>query len=233
MSVPKHVGFIMDGNRRFAKRLMAKPWKGHEWGSDKLRDVLDWCKDAGVEEVTVYAFSIQNFNRPQEEFDYIMDVFESSAQELIDDPSFTDDEHGVRINFIGRLHKFPDRVEATMRELMERTQDNDAYVLNIAVAYGGREEVLDAVKRVSERVQKGELDIDEINEASFSDELYMQDEPDLIIRTGGERRTSNFLAWQSTYSEWIFIDKMWPEFSADDFSDCLAAYEERERRFGR
>jgi undecaprenyl diphosphate synthase len=229
--VPKHVGFILDGNRRFAKKLMLKPWKGHEWGADKFEKILDWCHEFGIKELTAYIFSIQNFNRPKQEFDYLMKLVLESAEKVFHDERV--DNYGIRINFIGRIHLFPKEVRDVIDKLMERTKHNSNYIVNFAFGYGGREEVIDAVKKISEKIKSGDLDVKDINEEVFSENLYITDEPEMIIRTGGEHRTSNFLIWQSHYSEWFFVDKLWPEFEKEDFVRCLQEYSDRERRFGR
>lgn len=229
--VPRHVAIIMDGNRRFARHLMLKPWMGHEWGAKKFQQVLDWCRELGVRELTVYAFSIQNFGRPKEEFDYMMNLFRKEYGAFKDDPRIY--EHRIRINFLGRLGMFPDDIQAMMRDLMARTQAHDRYVINFAMAYGGREEVVDAAVRLAREIRDGTLDAEQINEAVFERHLYSRSAPDLVIRTGGDHRTSNFLIWQANYAEWIFLDKTWPEFEREDFEQCLADYAERERRFGK
>lgn len=230
--VPRHVGLIMDGNRRFARRLMMKPWMGHEWGAKKVHKVLEWSKELGVKEVTFYAFSIQNFQRPEKEFHYLMDVFCKEFDNLMKEEEKLKKE-GLRINFIGRLNMFPEKVHSRMLKLMEMTKDNTGYTVNFAMAYGGREEVLDAVHKIAEQIQKGELDVESINEESFAKNLYLNSEPDLIIRTGGEKRISNFLTWQNTYSELIFLDKHWPEFEKEDYITAIQEYTSRERRFGK
>jgi tritrans,polycis-undecaprenyl-diphosphate synthase [geranylgeranyl-diphosphate specific] len=229
--VPKHVGIIMDGNRRLAKKLMLKPWMGHEWGAKKVEEVLDWCRESGIKELTLYAFSVQNFNRPKEEFDYLMKIFKENFARLKNDPKLS--EYGIRINVIGRLWMFPKDVEQEMQEVMKLTKGYSNYTINFAMAYGGQEEVVDAAKKIAEQVKSGSLNIDEINEETFARNLYMPDQPDLIIRTGGEMRTSNFLAFQSVYSEWFFIEKMWPEFEKSDWTDIMDEYGKRERRFGK
>jgi tritrans,polycis-undecaprenyl-diphosphate synthase [geranylgeranyl-diphosphate specific] len=232
--VPRHVGIIMDGNRRFAKKLMMKPWMGHEWGAKKLRSVLEWSKELGIKEVTFYAFSIQNFNRPKHEFDYLMNVFCKEFDDLMKEENFAKlKQDGIRIDFIGRLQKFPEKVHSIMLKLMEMTKEHDKYHIHFAMAYGGREEVLDAVQKIAEQVKKGELDVATINEKTFAENLYLNSEPDLVIRTGGERRTSNFLTWQSTYSELVFLEKHWPELEKEDFIAAIQEYSERDRRFGR
>jgi len=229
--VPKHIGIILDGNRRFSKKLMMKPWMGHEWGAKKVEKLFDWCKELGVKELTLYSFSVENFNRPKVEFDYLMNIFIKEFGRLKNDKRL--DEDKVRINFIGRIWMFPKELQEIMNELMEKTKNYDGYIVNFAMAYGGRAEVIDAVKKMASQVKKGEVDVDSINEESFSKNLYMQDEPDLIIRTGGEKRTSNFLIWQSAYAEFIFLEKMWPEFEKEDLIESIEEYGRRNRRFGR
>lgn len=229
--VPKHIAIIMDGNRRFSKRLMMKPWKGHEWGAKKVEKLVDWCKDFGVKEMTLYAFSVENFNRPKKEFDYLMNLFIDSFDKMKDDKRIY--ESKIKINIIGRIWMFPQEVQMRMKDIMEKTKDHDQYTINFAMAYGGRTEVIDATKKIAEQVKQGKINVEDINEECFSRNLYNPDEPELIIRTGGERRTSNFLPYQSAYSEWIFLEKMWPEFEKEDFAACIEEYARRERRFGK
>lgn len=229
--VPKHIGVVLDGNRRFAKKLMMKPWKGHEWGARKVEKLLEWAEEIGVKELTLYSFSIQNMNRPKEEFDYLMQLFMKEFKQLKNDPRL--EKEGIRVNIIGRIHLFPEDVHNIMKEIMEQTKDNDKFILNFAMAYGGREEVIDAVIKLSQDVKDGKVDVDKINEEIFENYLYTVDEPDLIIRTGGDNRTSNFLIWQSNYSEWFFLEKTWPEFEKEDFVKVVEEFQSRERRFGR
>jgi len=231
MNVPKHVGIILDGNRRFAKRLMLKRWKGHEYGAEKIRKLLDWCKELDIREVTLYVFSIENFDRPKEEFDYLMKLFNSEFSKLIEDKRLKED--GVQINFIGRIHMFPKAVEEKMRRLMEITKNHSTYVLNFAMAYGGRAEVIDATRKIASQVAKGELDVEAINEEVFDKNVYMDSKPDLIIRTSGEKRLSGFLLWQGAYAEISFVDKFWPDFEKEDFLTCIQEYSLRDRRFGK
>ena len=229
VNVPKHVAIVLDGNRRFAKKLMLKPWKGHEWGKGKVEKLFEWAKELGVNELTLYAFSIQNLNRPKEEFDYLMKLFVESFNGIKNDIKIKE----VKMNFIGRINLFPKEVQKAMNELMEKTKDNIPYIVNFAMAYGGQEEVIDAVKKISEQVKEGKLDINKINEESFKDYLHLKNSPELIIRTGGEKRTSNFLNYQAAYSEWIYLEKMWPEFEKEDFEECIKEYSSRQRRFGK
>ncbi len=230
-NVPRHIGIIIDGNRRFAKRLMLKPWKGHEWGAKKLEHVFEWCREYNIKELTLYAFSYENFNRPKEEFDYLMDLFCREFDKLAGDKRIH--ENKMRINIIGRIWMFPKKVQDRMHRIMDLTKDYNQYIVNFAMAYGGRAEVVDATKKIAEQVKENKLKIEEINEEIFSKELYMKDEPDLIIRTS-ESRLSGFLPWQSTYSELIFLpDTLWPEFEKKDFIACINEFQKRQRRFGK
>ncbi len=230
--VPRHVSIILDGNRRFAKKLMLKPWKGHEWGAKKIKELLEWSRDLGIKELTLFTFSIENFNRPKEEFDYLMNLFKKEFKELIKNQ---EDLHKnkLRINFIGRIEMFPKEVCDCMKELMEITKDNKEYIVNFAMAYGGRAEIIDATKKIARDIKEGKLNIENINEETFSKCLYMPDEPDLIIRTS-ESRLSGFLLWQGSYAEIIFLpDTLWPELTKEKFTECIEEYSRRQRRFGR
>ena len=232
--VPRHIGVILDGNRRFAKKLMLKPWMGHEWGAKKFREFLKWCNELGVQEVTAYCFSIQNFNRPKNEFDFLMDIFAKEFSDLAAPENIAKmKENGLRINFLGRISMFPEKVLKGMRKLMEQTKDHKPYLVNFAMAYGGREEVIDAVRKLGEDIKAGKVDISKINEESFGNYLYLNSDPDLIIRTGGEKRTSNFLPWQGIYSEWFFLEKTWPEIEKKDLEQVFAEFNDRDRRFGK
>jgi len=233
--VPNHIGIILDGNRRFAKKLMLKPWKGHEWGRDKIKKLLEWCQEIGIHELTVYAFSIQNFQRPKKEFNYLMRLFNDAFAEFINDTSEENKKklNQIQIQFIGRIWMFPQEIQDQMKKLTEITANNQPYKINFAMAYGGREEVIDAVKKIADAVKKGKIDINTINEETFAENLYLNSEPELIIRTGGDHRTSNFLIWQSHYSEWFFLEKTWPEFEKEDLTQVINEFSQRERRFGK
>ncbi len=228
---PRHIAIILDGNRRFAKRLMLEPWKGHDYGKKKVEEILDWSKDLGITELTFYAFSMQNFNRPKQEFDYLMGIIRKAFIEFLDDKRI--DEYKIRIRVIGRYKLFPKDVVEALENAMERTKDYTNYTLNFALAYGGREELTDTIKVIAQKVIDGELSPDNIDEETVAENLYMSSEPDLIIRTGGEKRTSNFLMWQASYSEWFFIDKTWPEFTKEDLIAIVEEFNQRERRFGK
>ncbi|MBW2992626.1 di-trans,poly-cis-decaprenylcistransferase [Candidatus Woesearchaeota archaeon] len=229
--VPRHIGIILDGNRRFSRRLMLKPWMGHEWGAKKVEKVFDWAKEIGIKELTLYAFSVENFDRPKEEFDYLMGVFSKEFEKLLKDERVHKDR--IRINFIGRIEMFPKEVHEKMYKLMEMTKDYDNYIVNFAMAYGGRAEIIDATKKVADKVRKGELDVEGINEEVFRKNLYLDSDPDLIIRTSGEQRISGFLLWQCSYAEFFFCPKLWPEFEKEDLLEAIEDYSNRDRRFGK
>ena len=229
--VPSHLGIIMDGDRTFAKRLMLKPWKGHEFGAKKLQSLLEWCREFKIKELTLYTFSIENFDRPKEEFDMLMKLFEKEGEALLKDPR--PHEQKIRFNFIGRLEMFPEKLQKVMKNIMETTKNYSDYIVNVAVAYGGRAEIIDATKKISKQIKEGKIDINSINEEVFRKNLYLESEPDLIIRTS-QSRLSGFLLWQSSYAEIIFLPNvLWPEFNKEHLISCLKEYETRQRKFGK
>jgi tritrans,polycis-undecaprenyl-diphosphate synthase [geranylgeranyl-diphosphate specific] len=229
----KHIGIILDGNRRFAKRLMKSPWKGHEWGAGKIRKLLEWCRDFDIKYVTLYTFSIQNFSRPKKEFDFLMKLLKKEALELLD-PEHDVHKYKIRFKAIGRVHLFPKDVQEAIRKVENATKNYNNYFVNVAAAYGGQEEITDAVIDIAKKISKGIIKVKDVNEKLIRHSLYTDGTPypELIIRTGGEKRLSNFLLWQSAYSELMFIDKLWPEFNKKDFTKCIKEFEKRERRFG-
>ena len=230
-----HIGVILDGNRRYAKKNNIHAWEGHKEGAKKIDELIEWCKEIKIKELTLYAFSIENFERPEKEKAVLFNLFRAKIKKLKKDKKIEEDKIGI--NFIGRLDMFPKDIYEGMQELMERTKNNNnnnnKFKINFAMAYGGRQEIVDAVKKISNSVKKGELKEEEIDEKVVGENIYLSDEPDLIIRPGGERRVSNFLIWQSYYSEWYFTDKLWPEFTKEDFVDAVKDFKNRERRFGR
>ncbi|MBU2637610.1 MAG: di-trans,poly-cis-decaprenylcistransferase [Nanoarchaeota archaeon] len=229
----KHIGIILDGNRRFAKRLLQKPWDGHQKGAENVENVIQWARELNIKELTLYAFSEQNFQRAKEEVEFLMKIFSKTFQRLIDDRLEKLNKNGIRINFIGRISKFPGEVHDKMQQLMQLTKDNKELTVNFAMAYGGREEIIDTAVKIAKEVKEGNLSPENITEEVFAKHLYLNSDPDFIIRTGGDRRTSNFLVWQSNYSEWFFLEKTWPEFTKEDLMQCIEEFEERERRFGK
>ncbi len=227
--VPRHVGIILDGNRRFAKRLMLKPWKGHEWGAKKIQKLVDWCLEYDLKELTLYVFSLENFDRPKTEFNFLMDLFRKEFSNFKNDPKLK----FTRVNFIGRIQMFPKDIQEIMQELMEKTKNNKKFILNFAMAYSGRAEIIDATRRIASLLQNNKITERDINDELFSNNLYTSSEPDLIIRTS-ESRLSGFMLWQGAYAEIEFLpDTLWPEFSKKDFVKCLQEYSKRDRRFGK
>ncbi len=232
---PEHIAIILDGNRRFAKKLMLKPWMGHQWGKEKVGKLIEWCIELGIKEVTMYAFSVENFNRPKEEFDFIMNLFREACEQLKNDEKLQEKgkKLGIKVRFLGRTGMFPEDIQKFMHEIMEKSADNKGILVNFCMAYGGRQEIADAAKRMAADVQSGKLSAAEVNDDTFKKYLYMPEDPDLIIRTGGEKRLSGFLLYQSSYSELFFLEKTWPEFEKEDLISVIEEFRQRERRFGK
>ena len=230
--IPKHIAIIMDGNRRYAREQGLEPKEGHLAGKEKIKDVLEWCMRMGVKTLTVYAFSTENFNRDPEEVSFLMELIGTSLRELADDEHII--ENRVRLRAIGERDAIPDDMREAIEYAESKTVDFDDYFFNMAIAYGGRQEIVSAVKDISSRVASGELDIDDIDESTISDCLYTFDlpDPDLVLRTSGEFRVSNFLLWQLAYSELYFTDVYWPSFRYIDFLRAIRSYQQRARRFG-
>jgi tritrans,polycis-undecaprenyl-diphosphate synthase [geranylgeranyl-diphosphate specific] len=229
--VPRHIGFILDGNRRFAKLRGLRPWRGHEFGRDTVHRLLDWCLEFGVKELTLYTFSLQNFSRPQMEVTKLMSMLEKELKVLAKDKRVH--EHRVRIQVIGEVERLPEHVQKAIREVEAATAEYDDFVLNACIAYGGKEEIFSAVKTLMKQVANKVIDVADVTLETFESHLFLKSQPDMIIRTGGDNRTSNFLPWQSTYSEWFFVKKLLPEFEREDFHKILEEYSSRERRFGK
>ncbi|MBI2133869.1 di-trans,poly-cis-decaprenylcistransferase [Candidatus Woesearchaeota archaeon] len=226
---PGHVAIILDGNRRYAKKLGMNRLKGHEYGAKKLIEVLGWLKDAGVREVTLYTLSTENLKRSAVEINALFMLFSESIKKAKNDSRLKDT--GTRVRFIGNLSLLPMQLQNEMADLQEITKSQKRMTVNFAIAYGGRTEIVEAAKRIAIEAKKGNEP--EISEDTFSSYLYLSSEPDLLIRPGGEKRLSNFLLWQLAYTELIFIDKLFPELEKEDIMQCLAEYEVRERRMGK
>lgn len=229
--VPKHIAIVLDGNRRYAKKLGMQPWKGHELGLRKLEELCRWCIELGVKELTLYCFSIENFKRAKKEIDYLFDLFWREFDKIRQSKDIYKDK--VKVNVIGRMGMFPQRMQKAMKDAMDKTKKNKKLVVNFALAYGGRQEIIDAVEKIAQCVKNNKIRIKEINEDLITKNLYLRSEPDMVIRPGGDIRTSNFLTWQSIYSEWFFIPKLWPEFTKEELVGCIAEFRKRERRFGK
>jgi len=231
--IPHHVGIIMDGNRRFASEMELDNLFGHDMGRKKLEEVLEWCRELGIKIVTVYAFSTENFMRSHEEVEHLMRLFVDSLRRAADDERTY--KYGMRIRIIGETEYLPEDVQKAIKYAEERTKYNDKFMLNVAIAYGGREEIIEAIRKIAKDVCDGKLKIEDINEETVRKHLYTGDipDPDLIFRTSGEERISNFLLWQSAYSEFYFADVYWPTLRKIDFLRAIRAYQLRKRRFGR
>lgn len=231
--IPEHVAIIMDGNRRLAERLGITPWQGHLLGAEKVEDVLEWCLDLGIKTTTVYAFSTENFDRPKEEVEKLFDIFEEYFNKIAKDERIH--KNRARVKAIGKVEKFPEKVRKAIKRAEDATKDYDDFQVNFAVAYGGRQEVLDALKKIAGDVRSGKIDVNEITESTISNNLYTNGlpDPDLIIRTSGEERISGFLLWQSAYSELYFCESYWPGFRRIDFLRAIRTFQQRKRRFGK
>lgn len=230
---PHHIGLIVDGNRRFARVKGMESVEGHNAGSQKLEDFLRWCWRLDIRIVTLYGFSTENHKRSDDEVDYLMDLILRKLRQYQVDPVISQEK--VRIKVIGQRENLSEVMNREIEKTEELTRDHDRFLLNIAVSYGGRAEIVDAVRRIGEKIQEGTISPDEINEDLVGNHLYTEGipDPDLIIRTSGEERLSGFLIWQSAYSELYFTEVYWPAFRMIDFWRAIRVYQQRERRFGK
>ncbi len=233
--IPTHVAIILDGNRRWAKKHGMQPWYGHLRGAEKAEEFLDWCLDLGIKIVTMYVLSTENLKREKEELSKLFEIIEEYLRKALNSEKIH--RYKVRIKAIGKLDLLPQNIKKLIEELEKITSKYNSHYLNIAIAYGGRSEIIEAVKKIAEDVKTGRLKTDEIDEEVFERYLFTsylpKQSPDLIIRTSGEVRLSNFLLWQSAYSELVFMDVYWPEFRKIDFLRAIRLYQQRHRRFGR
>jgi len=229
-ALPVHIGIIMDGNGRWAKKRGLPRKAGHSAGAKTFRKITRYCSDIGIKYLTVYAFSTENWKRPEDEVKSLMKLFKSYLEEALAD--FKDDSIVVR--FIGDKSQFDEDLRNLMIENEESSKDRDGMVLNIAMNYGSRDEIVRAVKNICSDVQNNVVSIDNINEQLISDYLYTsgQPDPDLIIRPSGEYRISNFLLWQSAYTEFVIMNKLWPDFEKSDLDEAIKLYSQRNRRYG-
>lgn len=228
--LPEHIGIIMDGNGRWAKQRNLPRSAGHNAGGKVFRKISRYCSDIGIKYLTVYAFSTENWKRPKEEIDALMKLFKDYLEEALRD--FKDDSIVVR--FIGDKAPFDNDLRNLMIENEEGSKDRGGMVLNIAMNYGSRDELVRAVKSISAGVKNGEIDINSIDEQMIADNLYTANQPDpeLIIRPSGEYRISNFMLWQSAYTEFVIMNKLWPDFTEQDLDEAIKIFNQRNRRFG-
>lgn len=229
-NMPEHIALILDGNRRWAKIKGLDPRIGHSKGAEALENIAKFANSIGLKYLTVYAFSTENWNREDTEVRALMRIL----VRFINKFNKTATDENIRVRVIGDMTRFPEKLQIKLKEIIEKTKNHTGSTLNIALNYGGRQEIVRAVKNICTRVKEGTQEIEDITMDTISNELYTagQPDPDLLIRTSGEMRTSNFLAWQLTYTEFIFIDKHWPDFTSDDLIDAINVFNKRTRRFG-
>ena len=230
LTQPRHVAIIMDGNGRWAVERGRPRTFGHHRGAERVREIVNAAPDLGIDVLTLFAFSTENFRRPDYEVKVLMSLFRRYIIREVDEL----DQVGVRVRFLGQRERLPIDLQRLMNMMEERTAGNDRLVLQLAISYGARAEITDAMQQIAQRVASGELDPDQIDQDLISQSLYTggQPDPDLVIRTSGETRISNFLLWQAAYSEFSFVQKSWPEFTPDDLAEQVALFGNRERRFG-
>ena len=231
--VPKHLAVIMDGNRRYAENLGILPHEGHIKGKSTLENLSDWCRHLGIRHLTVYAFSLENFDRDEKELSPLMDLFEESFRSAGDDPRVH--QNKVRVRAIGHREMLPDKVVKAIEYAESKTKDYNDFNYNLAVAYGGRQELVRSMEKIAEKVKEGKIIPSEIDAELISSNLYTSGlpDPDLILRTSGEERISNFLLWQIAYSELYFADVYWPDMRKIDFLRAIRSFQKRKRRLGR
>jgi len=219
-----HVGIILDGNRRWAKQRGWKPWDGHDHGAKKLNHLLDWILELELKELSLYCFSIQNFGRSKLEQKFMFDIARKEFKALIKNEKIY--ENKIKVTFAGRIHLFPEDLQEILQELVEKTKNHDQFKVNFGMAYGGREEIVDTVNKM---VKEGK----EITEKTLQENMWVTKNLDIVIRTGGDNRLSNFFPWQCTYAELFFLNKFWPEFEKEDLVKVINEFEtKRQRRFG-
>ena len=229
-NLPKHIAIIMDGNRRWAKQKGLPIKLGHKEGAKTLENIVRYANKIGIKYITVYAFSTENWKRTEEEVSTLMGMI----QNYLDDYSKRADTENIKVNIIGNKNGLSNKMIKSIENCMERTKDNTGITFNIALNYGGRDEIINAVKNIAKKVKENDIQIQDIDERIISDNLYTknQPDPDLLIRTSGELRLSNFLPWQLVYTEFLFIEKNWPDFNEKDLDDAIEKYQNRNRKFG-
>ncbi len=229
--IPEHIAIIMDGNGRWAKKQGLLRVAGHEKGTIAVREAVEFSAEIGVKNLTLFAFSTENWNRPKFEVKTLMKLLVSSLKKELP----TLQKNNIRLNSVGNLSTLPDKARAELEEVIQKTQANTHMTLTLALSYGSREEIKRMVRRISEKVKNNQLKLDEITDALINQHLYTFDMPDvdLLIRTSGEQRISNFLLWQIAYAELYFCDVLWPDFRKEHLFDAIYNYQKRERRFGK
>lgn len=229
-NVPKHIGIIMDGNGRWAQSKNKIRSFGHKEGAERVIDIVEESYRLGVKYLTLYAFSTENWKRPADEVGYLMTLLNS----FIDKKLKRLHENGVKINVLGEIERLDDKTFKSVKKAIDTTRDNKKMVLNIALSYGGRREIVRAAKIIAKDYKEESLKLDDLNEDNFNDYLYTKNIPpvDLLIRPGGEKRISNFLLYQLAYAEFIFVDTLWPDFREENLQEAILEYQNRNRRYG-
>ena len=233
--IPSHVALILDGNRRWAKKHLSMPGHGHRSGANAVEKLLDWCEEFDIKIITLYALSAENLARNDGELEDLYELIRTRLEKLYDDPRIH--RNKMRVKGIGRIELLPDSIRGVLEKLDEATKDYDGHFLNIALAYGGQNELVDAVKKIGGKIKDGALRIEDINKKEIEANLYTshlpQSSPDMVLRTSGEKRLSGFLMWQSAYSELVFIDIFWPEFRKIDLMRAIRTFQKRKRKLGK
>lgn len=233
--MPNHIAIILDGNRRWAKRNLIMKLEGHFRGADAVEKLLDWCEELNIKIITLYVLSSENLSRQDEELDYLYDLINERLLKLYNDPRIH--KNRMKVKAIGSVELLPDFLRDILNKLEDATKDYDSHYLNIAIAYGGQNELVDAIKKIGSRIKDGSLDVNQIDKDVIESSLYTahlpQSSPDMILRTSGEKRLSGFLLWQSAYSELVFMDIYWPEFRKIDLMRAIRTFQKRGRRLGK
>ncbi len=229
-NLPNHIAIIMDGNRRWAKSQGLATRDGHKAGADALENISQFCNEIGIKYLTVYAFSTENWKRSKEEVSALMAILRLYLDSFLKEKN----KQNIKIKILGEIEDLSKSLQNSIKRAIEQTKNNTGLTLNIAFNYGGRPEIVRAMKNIAEEVKEGKINIEDINEDLISNHLYTagQPDPDLLIRTSNELRTSNFLPWQLVYTEFYFPDKNWPEFTKEDLLEAIKVYQKRNRRFG-
>jgi len=233
--MPNHIAIILDGNRRWAKRNLSLPKEGHFKGADAVENLLDWCEEFDIKIITLYVLSAENLSRKDLELEYLFEIIRIRLEKLFNDPRIHKNQ--MRVKAIGRIELLPDSIKNVLKRLDDATKNYERHFLNIAIAYGGQDELIDAIKKIVDKIKDGVLKIDDINKKEIEANLYTshlpQSSPDMILRTSGEKRLSGFLLWQSAYSELIFMDVFWPGFRKIDLMRAIRTFQKRKRRIGK
>ena len=232
---PNHIAIVLDGNRRWAKRNLVMTKQGHFRGADAVENLLDWCEEFDIKIITLYVLSAENLDRKNEELDYIYNLITTRLEKLYNDPRIHKNQ--MRVKAIGRIELLPDSIKDVISRLDNATKNYKKHFINIAIAYGGQNELVDAVRKIGIQIKDGKLNANDINKDIIEENLYTSHLPqpsaDMILRTSGEKRMSGFLMWQSAYSELVFLDIFWPEFRKIDLMRAIRTFQKRKRRVGK